>query len=100
MTFPLPVDKAGPALCTYLDAMAERERCTDAASLRYVLAPESVVVIGASRHRGTVGRAIVDNIRTGGYAGRLYMVNPRARHIGGEPCLSSVLDLPRRPTWR
>ena len=94
MTFPLPVDEAGPALCTYLDAMAERERCADAASLRYVLAPESVVVIGASRHRGTVGRAIVDNIRTGGYAGRLYMVNPRARHIGGEPCLSSVLDLP------
>jgi acyl-CoA synthetase (NDP forming) len=43
-----------------------------------VLAPESVVVIGASRERGTVGRAILDNIRTAGYAGRLYVVNPRA----------------------
>ncbi len=94
MIFPLPVDEAGPALSTYLDAVAERERCADAATLRHVLAPESVVVIGASRQRGTVGRTIVDNIRTGGYAGRLYVVNPRARHIGGEPCLSSVLDLP------
>jgi hypothetical protein len=61
MTFPLPFDEAGPALSTYLDAMAERERCADAASLRHVLAPESVVVIGASRQRGTVGRTILDN---------------------------------------
>jgi acyl-CoA synthetase (NDP forming) len=59
-----------------------------------VLAPESVVVIGASRRRGTVGRAILDNIRGGGYAGRIYAVNPRARQIGGERCLDSVLDLP------
>ena len=41
-----------------------------------------------------MGRAILDNIRTGGYAGRLYVVNPRARQISGEHCLSSVLDLP------
>jgi acyl-CoA synthetase (NDP forming) len=41
-----------------------------------------------------VGRAILDNIRTGGYAGRLYVVNPRARQISGEHCLSSVLELP------
>ncbi len=94
MTFPLPVDKAGPALSTYLDAVAERERYADAASLRHVLAPESVVVIGASRQRGTVGRTILDNIRTGGYVGRLYVVNPRARQISGEHCLASVLDLP------
>ena len=31
---------------------------------------------------------------TGGYAGRLYVVNPRARQVSGEHCLSSVLDLP------
>jgi acyl-CoA synthetase (NDP forming) len=85
---------AGPALDTYLDAVGERERRADAASLRHVLAPESVAVIGASRQRGTVGRTILDNIRTGGYAGRLYVVNPRARQISGVHCLASVLDLP------
>ncbi len=95
MTIPLPSEGGGgTALDSYLNAVAERERRADTASLRYVLAPESVVVIGASRRRGTVGRAILDNIRTGGYAGRLYVVNPRARQISGEHCLSSVHDLP------
>ncbi len=94
LTFPLPSQDAGATLDSYLNAVTERERRAQAASLRHVLAPESVVVIGASRRKGTVGRAILDNIRAGGYAGRLYTVNPRARQIGGERCLSSVLDLP------
>jgi hypothetical protein len=34
---------------TYLDAMAERERVADTASLRSVLCPESLVVVGAGR---------------------------------------------------
>jgi acyl-CoA synthetase (NDP forming)/GNAT superfamily N-acetyltransferase len=94
LTIPLPSEVGGTALDSYLDAVAERERRAEVASLRHILAPESVVVIGAGRRRGTVGRSILDNIRTGGYAGRLYVVNRRARQIGGEHCLSSVLDLP------
>jgi acyl-CoA synthetase (NDP forming)/GNAT superfamily N-acetyltransferase len=94
MTIPLPSEGGGIALDSYLNVVAERERRADTASLRHVLAPESVVIIGASRRQGTVGRAILDNIRTGGYAGRLYVVNPRARQISGEHCLPSVLDLP------
>jgi acyl-CoA synthetase (NDP forming)/GNAT superfamily N-acetyltransferase len=94
MTFPIPGDDGSTALEVYLNAVAERERRAAAASLRHVLAPESVVVIGASREPGTVGRAILDNIRAGGYAGRLYAVNARARDIGGQPCLPSVGDLP------
>jgi acyl-CoA synthetase (NDP forming)/GNAT superfamily N-acetyltransferase len=94
LTFALPGDDGGTALDTYLSAVAERERRADIASLRPVLAPESVAVIGASRQRGAVGRTILDNIRGGGYSGRVYAVNPRARQIGGERCLPSVLDLP------
>ena len=90
LTFPLPTE----ALDSYLDVLAERECRAEIASLRHVFAPDSVAVIGASRRRGTVGRAILDNIRAGRYAGRLYTVNPRARQIGGERCLSSTLDLP------
>jgi len=77
-----------------LTAVAEREGRAGNASLRHVLAPESVVVIGASRRRGTVGRSILDNIAAGGYAGRVYVVNRRARQIRGQRCLPSVLDLP------
>src|ERR1035438_3200773 len=99
LSFPLPATALpagddGTALDVYLSAVAERERRADIASLRHVLAPESVAVIGVSRSKGTAGRTILDNIRAGGYAGRLYAVNPRARQIAGERCLASALDLP------
>ena len=93
LTFPL-LGPDGQDRDSYLDAVAERERSADVASLRHVFAPESVAVIGASRRRGTVGRAILDNIRAAGYRGRLYVVNPRAAQVGGEPTLASPLDLP------
>src|SRR5690348_1381436 len=102
LTFPLPSEVAGTTLDGYLNAVAARERRADAASLRRVFAPESVAVIGASRRPGTVGRAILDNIRAGGYAGRLYTVNPHAvqtsgpadGQVDGERGLASVTDLP------
>jgi acyl-CoA synthetase (NDP forming)/GNAT superfamily N-acetyltransferase len=94
LTFPLPREEDGTALDTYLSAVAGRESSADVASLRCLLAPESVVVIGASRRREAIGRVILENIRGGGYAGRLYTVNPRARQIDGDRCLASVLDLP------
>ena len=94
LTFPLPGDDSRTALDDYLTVVAERERSAEAASLRHVFAPESVVVVGASRRQGTAGRAILDNIAAGGYAGRLYPVNPHADEIAGEQCLASVLDLP------
>jgi acyl-CoA synthetase (NDP forming)/GNAT superfamily N-acetyltransferase len=93
MTFPLPA-AATTSADSYLDAVAKREGRAEAASLRHVLAPGSVAVIGASRRPGTAGRAILENIRAGGYAGHLYAVNPRARQIGRERCLASVLELP------
>jgi acyl-CoA synthetase (NDP forming)/GNAT superfamily N-acetyltransferase len=96
LTFPLPSGAAGTALDSYLDAVGGRELSADVASLRHVLAPASVAVIGAGRRTGTVGRAILDNIRTGGYAGRLYPVNPHAREISGLPCLESPDELPEQ----
>jgi acyl-CoA synthetase (NDP forming)/RimJ/RimL family protein N-acetyltransferase len=94
LTIPLPYRGAGTGLDSYLNAVAERERRAEAASLRHLLAPESVAVIGASRRQGTVGRAILDNIRGAGYTGRIYAVNPHARQTGGERCLASPGDLP------
>jgi acyl-CoA synthetase (NDP forming)/GNAT superfamily N-acetyltransferase len=93
LTFPLPLQD-GTALDTYLRAVAGRESSADVASLRHIFAPESVVVIGASRRREAIGRIILENIRHGGYAGHLYTVNPRARQIDGDRCLASALDLP------
>ncbi|MGD0244965.1 MAG: GNAT family N-acetyltransferase [Streptosporangiaceae bacterium] len=93
LTFPLPSEDTGTALDDYLNAVGRREGHADAASLRPVFAPESVAVIGASRRPGSVGRAIGDNIRAGGYAGRLYTVNPHAAQLD-ERSLAAVTDLP------
>jgi acyl-CoA synthetase (NDP forming)/GNAT superfamily N-acetyltransferase len=93
-TCALPRDDADPHWDMYLDAAAARERRADVASLRHVFQPGSVAVIGASRQIGTPGRAILHNIVTGGYAGRVYAVNPHAQHMEAVPCLASVSDLP------
>ena len=93
-TFTLPGDQGGPVLDGYLETVAARESRADVASLRYLLTPRSVAVVGASRHRGTVGRAVLHNIVAGGFAGHVYTVNPRARHMEGVPCVASVADLP------
>ena len=97
VTIPLPAGESDTALEAYLSAVSARERAADAASLRHMFAPESVAVIGASRTVGTVGRSILDNIRTGGYAGRLYPVNPRAHQVSGIHSVPTVQDLPEVP---
>jgi acyl-CoA synthetase (NDP forming) len=73
------------------------DSAADAASLRHLMAPQSIAVIGAEPRRGGSGRAIFDNIRTGGYQGRLYPVHPRARHLAGVRCVPAVADLPEAP---
>ena len=97
VTVPLPRGNADTALDAYLAAVARREGSADTASLQHLFAPRSVAVIGAGRRAGTIGRAILDNIRAGGYQGRLYAVNPHARFLGGVRCLPTVADLPEAP---
>ena len=52
--------------------------------------PRSVAVIGASKDEGKVGHMVFDNLREGGYAGRLYPVNPKGGEVHGYPCSVSV----------
>ena len=94
LTFPLPVGEDEHRLGSYLETVASRESRADVASLRPLLQPRSVAVVGASRHRGTVGRAILRNIVTGGFTGPVYAVNPHAQTMEGVPCVASVDDLP------
>ena len=80
----------------YLDAVAGREQRADVASLVPLLAPRSVAVIGAGRP-GSIGRAILLNIRDAGFAGTLHAVNPHLADIEGVPCAGSVSALPEPP---
>ena len=94
ITFPLPSDEADAALGTYRDVVAVRERSADVASMRPMLVPASVAVIGASRRSGSIGRTILHNIVTGGFAGQVYPVNPHAAELDGIECLPSAAELP------
>ena len=94
LTFPLPAGEADAALGTYRDAVAERERSANVASLRRVLTPASVAVIGASRRPGSVGRTILQNITAGNFPGPVYAVNPGVAELDGVISVPSAAALP------
>ena len=96
LTFPLPTGEEDVALGAYRDAVGERERSANVASLRHVLAPASVAVIGAGRRPGSVGRAILHSIVTGNFPGPVYAVNPAVAELDGVPCLPSAAALPEQ----
>jgi len=58
--------------------------------LEHLLAPRSIAVIGASERAGSLGRIVFDNLRSGGYAGKLFAVNPKYQSLDGVACLPSI----------
>jgi acetate---CoA ligase (ADP-forming) len=72
----------------------ERDRVAAAAAVAHVLRPESVAVIGVSTREGSVGAAVLRNLRTAGYRGRLHVVHPREDAVGGLPAHRTVADIP------
>jgi acetate---CoA ligase (ADP-forming) len=63
-----------------------------AESVRRLLHPRSVAVVGASRDEGALGRIVLDNLAE--FKGPVYAVNPAAREIGGRPCFPRLTDVP------
>ncbi|MER5599734.1 GNAT family N-acetyltransferase [Streptomyces sp. NPDC002265] len=82
---------------TYLSAVEARGRAADVASLLPLLRPSCVAVVGAGRTPGSVGRAVLHHLRTGGFTGRLFAVNPKVSSVLGVPCHPSVAALPATP---
>ncbi|MFI6490818.1 GNAT family N-acetyltransferase [Streptomyces sp. NPDC050564] len=72
-----------------------REQRAEARSVRRLLAPGSVVVIGAGRTPGGVGRSVLTNLRDAGFTGRLYAVNKalHEKELDGVPAHRCVRDI-------
>ena len=70
-----------------------REATSAQASLRRVLAPRSVAVIGASRERGTIGAEIFHNLLATGFNGPVYPVNRSAEVVQSVRAYSSVAEI-------
>ena len=78
---------------TAIGIMQGREHVAEAASIHRFFNPTSVAVIGASRRQDTIGQALVRNLVTGDFTGRVYAVNPSARAVSGLPTYKSVTDI-------
>lgn len=55
--------------------------------------PKSVAVIGASQRQGTVGHAILKNLISAKFNGKIYPVNPKAETLEGLKCYPSVAKI-------
>ncbi|HHJ11444.1 MAG TPA: CoA-binding protein [Bacteroidetes bacterium] len=60
-----------------------------------LLNPGSIVVIGGSDDTRKPGGRVLENLIKGNYAGRLYVVNPKADRVQGIRSFHDVKDLPR-----
>ena len=65
--------------------------------LKNLLAPHSVALIGASPRHGSVGRAILNNIRQAQFKGEFGLVNPRHGEIDGVAAVDSLGKLAFAP---
>lgn len=65
-----------------------------AESLRRLLAPNSVAVVGVSAEPTSFGARTITNMS--GFAGPVYAVNPKyaGQELHGYPCVASITDLP------
>lgn len=64
------------------------------ASMRRLMQPRSVAVIGASNEPGKIGNSVMRNLVDGGFPGEIHPVNPRADDILGRKAYKSVTDVP------
>ncbi|MFJ9815329.1 GNAT family N-acetyltransferase [Streptomyces sp. NPDC101151] len=74
-----------------------REQRAEGRSVRRLLAPGSVAVVGVGRAPGGVGRSVLGNVRDTGFPGRLYAVNKAfpddLKEVDGVPAYRSVGDI-------
>jgi acyl-CoA synthetase (NDP forming) len=56
-------------------------------------APRGVAVVGASRDPAKVGGSVLANLRSAGFEGRVWPVNPRADIVQGLPATASLLAI-------
>lgn len=74
--------------------MAERELRAESCSIRRMLFPNSVAVIGASADPGKIGHLVLENLQRSGFSGAIFPVNPRSRSINGILAYPSIADVP------
>jgi acyl-CoA synthetase (NDP forming)/GNAT superfamily N-acetyltransferase len=79
------------------ERMADRTHVAAVASLRPLLAPASVAVVGASDREDSVGGAIFRAVVAGGFAGVAVPVHPEGGVVASARAARSLSELPEAP---
>jgi acetyl coenzyme A synthetase (ADP forming)-like protein len=74
-------------------AEVRRQRAT-AESIRPILEPRSIAVIGASRDPSKIGSRVLHALQASRYEGRIVPVHPATRELGGLATVPSARELP------
>jgi acetyltransferase len=74
--------------------MDNHERSTKYRDVGPLLRPHSITIVGASERPDSWSARIFDNLKNYGFAGEVYLVNPRHRELYGAPCSPSVTEVP------
>jgi acetyl coenzyme A synthetase (ADP forming)-like protein len=88
VAFPIGPTEASQAI------QDEREQISEARSVRRLLAPHSIAVIGAGRRAGTIGHEVFRNLLAGEFNGPVYPVNPHAATVASVRAYPTVLEVP------
>ena len=84
------IDPAPEAL-----AAAEiRDHVAVVQSMRRMLQPKSIAVVGAGRRRGTIGHELFRNLLAGDFNGPVYPINVAGGHVASVPCWKEIGDVP------
>src|SRR6186713_2303366 len=63
-------------------------------SMKRIMQPKAVAVIGASDETGKIGNSVMKNLINGGYQGQIYPIHPKSPEIMGHKAYKSVKDVP------
>ena len=65
--------------------------------LEKLFAPRSIAVVGGSPRDTSPGRAVLKNLRSGGFSGAIHLVNPHYDSLEGIAAVKSCDSLPDTP---
>jgi acetyl coenzyme A synthetase (ADP forming)-like protein len=87
----LSIDPTGASV----NAAERRDALATAASLRPLLEPKAVAVVGVSRTPGSIGRRVLRALVTAGFTGPIYPITPHAEALDDVRCYPSLAAAPR-----
>jgi len=64
-------------------------------NLNWLLSPQSVAVVGASKNPGKLGYHVMKSLAEGGFNGGLFPINPKETELFGVKAYPSLLEVPQ-----